>query len=65
VKNAGEHALSSWDQGYIDDIFGAIEDVDYDDEVALEHIGELEFNRQMSEQLEMRKHTLWMRYYAN
>ena len=29
-----------WDQGYLEDIFGAVGEIDYDDEVALEHLGE-------------------------
>ena len=29
-----------WDQGYLEDIFGAVDEIDYDDEVALEHLGE-------------------------
>jgi len=48
--------MSGWDQGYLEDIFGLIEDIDYGDELALEHLGELEYNRQMSEQAEMKKH---------
>ena len=32
--------LGGWDQGYLEDIFGAVGEIDYDDEVALEHLGE-------------------------
>ena len=37
------------------DVFGAVEDIDYDDEVALEQLGEQEYRRQMSEQNEIKR----------
>ena len=37
-----------WDNQYLNDIFGAIDDIDDDDEVALEHLGEQEYQRQIS-----------------
>lgn len=47
---SSQAGAGGWDQGYLEDVFGAIEDIDYDDELALEHLGELEYERQMSEQ---------------
>lgn len=44
-----------WDEQYLEDIFGAVEDIQDDDELALEHLGEAEFRRQMSEQEEMKR----------
>lgn len=49
------NGVVGWDEGYMEDVFGAIEDIDYDDELALEHLGELEYNKQMSEQEADRK----------
>ena len=37
---SSDNVTSGWDEGYLEDIFGAVEDIDYDDEVALEMLGE-------------------------
>ena len=36
----GEGNFGGWDNAYLEEVFGAVEDIDYDDEVALEHLGE-------------------------
>ena len=41
----GGDLSGGWDQGYLEDIFGAVDEIDYDDEVALEHLGEQEYAR--------------------
>ena len=51
---SSQGGAGGWDDQYLEDIFGAVEDIDYDDEVALEHLGEQMYARAMSEQEEMK-----------
>ena len=39
----------------MEDIFGAVDEIEDDDEVALEHLGEMEYRRQISEQEEIKR----------
>ena len=41
----------------MEDIFGAVDEIEDDDEVALEHLGEMEYRRQISEQEEIKRRT--------
>ena len=45
----GNSSHGGWDQSYLEDVFGAVDDLADDDEVALEALGEMEYRRQMSE----------------
>jgi len=52
-----QNEYGGWDQQYLEDVFGAVDDLDYDDEVALEQLGEQEFRRAMSEQEEIKRNS--------
>mmetsp|Transcript_27667 Transcript_27667/g.36936 ORF Transcript_27667/g.36936 Transcript_27667/m.36936 type:complete len:236 (+) Transcript_27667:784-1491(+) len=44
--DSGDHG--GWDQQYLEDVFGAVDEIDADDDLALEQLGEMEYRRQMS-----------------
>ena len=47
---SGDHG--GWDQQYLEDVFGAVDDIEDDDDLALEQLGEMHYRRQMSEREE-------------
>ena len=55
AEESKEGGVGGWDQQYLEDIFGAVDEIEDDDEVALEHLGEMEYRRQISEQEEIKR----------
>lgn len=52
-EEAKDGEMGGWNEEYLQQVFGNLDEIEDDDVLALEHLGELEYQRQMSEQNEI------------